>query len=313
MRRDGLIGWSPDAANSAEYARMKASSLYRLRSAVRKALLVTATVNAMIVTELRWRRRTVRREPHHFTGRLIVSLTSYPKRFRTLAPTIKCLLSQSVLANATVLWLAEEDLKYVPRAVLRLQKAGLEIRTTRDLGPFTKIMPSLQAFPDAFIVTADDDVYYDQHWLMQLVRAYDLAAPTIVCHRAHRVCLDAAGRPLSYLQWNWEVPHPETSPYLFPTGVGGVLYFPDAFSKAAQDATVFLDLTPKNDDLWLYWMERCAGLNIKTLGQRRSLISWFGSQRRGLNAVNVDGSTNNDVYIERLFKTYKLPLALKDE
>jgi len=48
-------------------------------------------------------------------------------------------------------------LRLLPADVLELAPFGLDIRPTEDIGPFTKIVPALKAFPDAFIATADDD------------------------------------------------------------------------------------------------------------------------------------------------------------
>ena len=279
-----------------------------IRRAPKKSLDLALTSMTRVHTEAVWRQRAVRRRAHSLPAPLVVSITSYPARFHTLAPTLKCLLSQSLRADATVLWLGEGSFGSLPGEVLALQDYGLDIRVTRDLGPFTKIIPSLRGFPDAFIVTADDDAYYGRNWLKQLVHGYDKMAPTVVCHRAHRVRLSKLGRPLSYRCWDWEVQEPGTSPYLFPTGVGGVLYFPGAFSEEVRDEAVFLSLAPKADDLWLYWMERRRGLAVTTLGHRAPIINWSGSQKVGLNNSNVDGLVNNDLYIEKLFSLYGLPM-----
>lgn len=283
----------------------------RLRRGARAALTFGASAKARLKTELAWRGRPRRRAPHGLAARLIVSLTSHPPRFGTLAPTLKCLLSQSVAPDLVVLWLGEGDAERLPPAVLALRERGLTIRSTADIGPFTKIIPALRAHPGDFIVTADDDVYYGPRWLERLVAAYDPAAPAIVCQRAHRVRLDAAGRPISYANWVWQVPAPETSPDLFPTGVGGVLYFPGALPELTLDQDAFLSLSPRNDDIWLYWMERLAGLNITTLGQDSPVVNWPSSQRAGLRMVNTTGALNNDVYVRRLFDAYGLSFDLK--
>jgi hypothetical protein len=44
--------------------------------------------------------------PHNLPGELIVSLTSYPDRFPTLHKTVRSLLSQDMLADRTILWVA---------------------------------------------------------------------------------------------------------------------------------------------------------------------------------------------------------------
>ncbi len=103
------------------------------------------------------------------------------------------------------------------------------------------------------------------------------------------------------------MPDPETSPYLLATGVGGTLYFPYALPEEATDEDAFRSVAPYADDLWLYWMERRAGLNVTTLGHRRPLVTWLLSQRHGLNRVNVGGDIMNDTTIRLLTAAYGLP------
>lgn len=275
--------------------------------AQRKLSRVCASAAAQAETELRWTAGRAAARAHGLPAELIVSLTSHAKRFATLAPTLKRLLSQTVRADATVLWVGEADFDQLPRSVLALQAHGLEIRRTRDLGPYTKLIPSLRSFPGSFIATADDDVCYGRTWLERLVGGYDPAHPAVVCHRAHRLRLDASGRPVTYLRWDWEVRHRETSADLVATGVGGVLYFPGALPDEATDEAAFRSVAPHADDLWLYWMERRAGVDVTTLGHRTPLVTWLRSQRHGLNRVNVDGATMNDAAVERLTARYGLP------
>src|SRR5579864_6248399 len=97
--------------------------------------------------------------PHGLPGTLVVSLTSYPPRFPTVALTLRCLLTQSIKPDHVILWIAHADEARLPPEVLALRALGLEIRSTEDLRSFKKIVPALRDFPDAFIVTADDDVY----------------------------------------------------------------------------------------------------------------------------------------------------------
>src|SRR5215472_9800242 len=148
-------------------------------------------------------RNTMR--PHGLPGDLVVSLTSHPRRFRTLALTLRSLLQQTVQADHIVLWLTRADLRLLPKDVFDLRAAGLEIRVAEDLKSYTKMLPALQAFPDAFICTADDDTYYWPTWLEELVDAYDANDPAVTCHRAHGITVDRHGRPNPYKQWQRHV------------------------------------------------------------------------------------------------------------
>src|SRR6478736_6608940 len=87
-------------------------------------------------------------KPHGLPGELVVSLTSYPIRFRTLHKTIRSLLGQDIRADRVILWLADGDEQYLPDDVRELQQLGLEIRNCADFRSYKKIIPALEAFPE---------------------------------------------------------------------------------------------------------------------------------------------------------------------
>ena len=126
-------------------------------------------IRADLRLALRW---ALRHKPHWLPGRLVVSLTSYPKRFKGLATTLKTLLSQEVRPDFVVLWIYKDDAHLLPPNVLRLRSKGLSIRIVDvDMRSYLKLVPALAEFDDAYIVTADDDIYYPRDWLSMLVSA----------------------------------------------------------------------------------------------------------------------------------------------
>lgn len=240
--------------------------------------------------------------PHGLPGELIVSLTSYPPRYATLSKALRSLLSQDVRADRTILWLAQRDEELLPAEVRELQQHGLEIRTCPDLRSYKKIVPALQAFPEAFIVTADDDLYYPRDWLTKLVGGFVPAEKVIVCVRAHRPERDGSGfRP--YPSWHWEyVTVGEIRGDLFPTGGAGALYPPGSLAPEATDVNAFTELCPTADDVWLYCMAKRAGSRHRQVGGRFPLINWDGTQEDGLEHVNV--LEGNDRQLARVWQRY---------
>ena len=239
---------------------------------------------------LRDRLRPLRPRPHGLPGPLIVSLTSYPPRFATLHRTLKGLLRQTVRPDRLILWIGERD--EPPAKVRALAGRGLEIRRVRHLGPFTKLLPALEAFPGAFIVIADDDVHYAADWLERLVESHDPAAPAILCRRAHRLGTDAGGAILPFALWERDVRDaaaraPSTD--LIPTGVGGVLYPPGSLDPAVADEALFTRLCPHGDDFWFYWMARRAGTRHRLVGDGFDYRDWPGSQAVALHPDNLAG------------------------
>jgi hypothetical protein len=270
-------------------------------------------VNAKLVllTHARWH-LAGRGRPHRLPAPLIVSLTSYPARFATLTLTLRTLLRQTVRADHTVLWIAHADLPLLPRSVLVLQRHGLEIRATDDWKSYNKILPTLDAFPDAFVCTADDDICYWPTWLAELCDGVELgdgadpADRTVTCHRAHEITRDAAGRYRPYREWHTDTAFRGISAKLFPTGVGGVLYPPRSLAHDAAARRDAVELCPRADDVWLYWVASRNGAKFKTVGMHRTVVCWIGTQERGIWHDNLMQG-GNDVQIRRLEEKYGYP------
>jgi hypothetical protein len=197
-------------------------------------------------------------------------------------------------------------MKELPGSVLALAARGLEIRQTNDTGPYKKIIPVLREFPDAFIVTADDDIYYGPHWLRDLMAGWDGDHHQIVCHRAHFILSNEEGTPLPYNEWKQCVRTPKKSTVLFPTGAGGVLYPPRSLSNDALDENLFMKLAPRADDLWLYWMGRRAGATYKLPARMHGAPHWPGTQAVSLRDEN-QGASGNDIKIANLIRHYGCP------
>jgi hypothetical protein len=245
---------------------------------------------------------------HTLPGHLVVSLTSYAKRFPTLELTLRRILQQTVKPDETVLWVAPEDREQLPAGVLALQRSGLTIRDARDLRSYKKIIPALEHYPDSFIITLDDDLVYPLDTIEPLIVRYQ--NPTeILCRRAHKITFDAAGEPLPYGQWQFETPD-VYGPDLFPTGGTGTLYPPRTLAPEVLEEPTFTALAPIADDLWLFWMGRLAGSTVRRVGPRYALQAWPGCREQGL-WVKHNANGGNDRVIAALTAHYGSPFEQK--
>jgi hypothetical protein len=257
--------------------------------------------------EYRWRFQRAGRR-HALPKPLIVSLTSYPARYGVLPLTLRSILRQTVKPDRVVLWIAEKDLSSLTPEITGLQTEGLDIRPTDDLRSYKKIIPALDAFPDAFICTADDDLYYWSTWLEELVEGIIGPERTITCHRAHEIAADALGHFKSYDQWVIDTRLRGNHRNLFPTGSGGILYPPGILAHGPEDRQAILDLCPYSDDIWLYWMGRRNGANYRAVSRRRDLAAWPGSQTEGQGLWRYNlGQGGNDVQIRKMAEKYGYP------
>lgn len=243
--------------------------------------------------------------PHGLPAPLIVSLTSYPARFGTLAITLKAILRQSVRPDKVILWLAEGDEEYLPPEVAALKSEGLEVAVCPDWRSYKKIVPALLAYPDSYLVTADDDLYYMADWLDGLVRSAAIGY-RIAGHRAHRVSLNKNGVPCQYEEWQKNIKGPQQSHLVFLTGGMGTIYAPGALHSDVINPKLFMELCPSADDIWLYWMYRLSGIEAQKIGDRIRIVEWEGSQAENLRSVNLSGR-GNDRAIQAMLRRYGWP------
>ena len=211
----------------------------------------------------------LKREPQ-----IIVTLTSYEKRFEDLEIAIYSLLNQSLKPDRIILWLSDryDSINDLPYSLTRFIKNGLEIRFVKDIKSYTKVIYTFKEFPDAIIVTADDDVYYSKTWLEKLYYSYVTHPNDIQVHRAHRVVVEN-NKIMPYESWTKHVEEESARFDNFLTGVGGVLYPPNCFSKEVLRADIFLKKAPYADDIWLWVMALAHGRKIRVVKNHIKTLS----------------------------------------
>ena len=158
--------------------------------------------------------------------KIIVSLTSYGRRVSSVLPfAIISLLRQTYKPDIILLWLDAENWNddNLPESLRKLKKYGLTVKYCRDIKSYKKLVPTLNLFPDAVIVTCDDDLYYKNTMLERLIMEYIKDPTNIYSHRAHRIGLTIAGELQPYNNWEEEISG-ETGRHVFPTGGAGCLY-----------------------------------------------------------------------------------------
>lgn len=230
---------------------------------------------------------------------LIVSLTSIPSRIETLWITVESLLRQSYKPDRIILWLAEDEFKdgSLPNELTGLQKRGLEIRYCQNLRSYKKFYYAMQEFPDSLLVTVDDDIIYTERMLEELVRLYVKYPGNIICNRSHHVKLRHNGALKSYKEWEHyndrkikEIPEYAN----FFTGCGGTLFPVQRFVPEIYNKTVFMQLAPKADDVWLNLMAWISGMKVvNTKGVDGYVITVGGTQIKSLTQINVCGGQND--------------------
>lgn len=247
---------------------------------------------------------------------VIVSLTTYGKRLYDVATTIESIMQGSVLPNRLVLWL-EEGLKgtELPVSLQRQQERGLQIEYCKDLRSYKKLIPALKTYPEAVIVTLDDDLLYESDFLENLLRSYHQHPTSISASRIHTIVLGEDNRPVLYKNWKLCQWSDEASPLNFFTSGGGTLFPPHCFDEEVFNEEVFMSICQYADDIWFNAMARKKGTPvIKSFthsNQGEDYTINDNVQDVGLTNINNYERHLNDKQLEQVFQKYDLYPLLK--
>jgi len=189
---------------------------------------------------------------------VIISMTSFPAAIAYAEKAIQSLLRGSVLPDKLVLYLtfAQFGEAGIPDGLTRLQESNpvFEIRNyDRDIRSYRKLIPALADFPEAVIVTVDDDVYYHHNMLRDLLLMHERIPSAVIAHRAKRI---KNGKPykkwMKYRWYHFLLKRVYVSYTTLQTGVGGVLYPPHSLCHEMLNPDLFTSIAPTNDDIW-FW------------------------------------------------------------
>ncbi|MCR5836547.1 MAG: glycosyltransferase [Lachnospiraceae bacterium] len=249
--------------------------------------------------------------------RVIISLTSFPKRIKEVHLCIKTLMNQTYKPDMIVLWLAKEQFQNgindLPPKLVKLCKYGLKIEWCEDMKSYKKLIPALVKYPEAIIITTDDDVYYPKDWLEGLMNAHEKNPNCVCCYRAAIISAEKGNINRKHPQKN--VKYKEPSILHQQTGCGGVLYPPHSLNQDAINKELFMNLAPTNDDLWFWLMGVCNDTEVFVIGDNEPSLIYVGeSQNFSLTAINDNGEQLYDVQLMNILRHYpKLIEKLKFE
>ncbi|GHU84699.1 hypothetical protein FACS1894198_0880 [Clostridia bacterium] len=187
-----------------------------------------------------------------YKPKVIVSLTSYPKRFCILPYALKSLCKQTVKPDMILLNLCEEENPDKTLIQKVFSENNLEDKITinwyeESIGPYGKLIPTLKKYPDDIIITVDDDIEYGKKVLAELLRAHK-KYPNCIISRVCRFFADDC----RFNEWREDKVVPKNRPVFNAVveGVTGVLYPPYCFDERVFDQQRFMKDFPTTDDIW---------------------------------------------------------------
>ncbi|MBQ3403605.1 MAG: hypothetical protein IJG65_09605 [Synergistaceae bacterium] len=255
-----------------------------------------------------------------YRRQLIVSLTTFPPRIRTVHITIRSLLMQDMKPNKIILWLAEDEFpgknKDLPAELLSLRKYGLEINYCENIRSYKKLIPTLRLYPEAEIVTADDDIYYRHNWLSSLYAEHVRHPEDICAHRITKFYIDDSGS-FRIVGGGYEV-YPRPSFLHKFTGVGGVIYPLGCFHEDILRSEIFTEICTTNDDVWFWLMAVLTGRRIRVTEKNRThlALAYVGETQKGPSLCHVNDKGEKLFWkdFHRMLERYpQLDKILRDE
>lgn len=237
---------------------------------------------------------------------MVISLTSFPARLPHVAPCLQSLVSQKGPEDHLVLWLGKEQFPHglddIPEEIRAFsvdRGGGVDFRFTEDIRAYTKLVPSLIAFPDETIITVDDDVAYAPGTIDVLKKAHARNPTDIFAHAVSDIYrVRGEWRRTSGMHGFFASPQP----LRMMLGIGAVLYPPGSLDASVTDKRLFQRICPTNDDVWFWYCAAKKGTPIlrvpgAIVRQRMLAATSIGA----LSATNEsDGDKVNREYIRRV-------------
>lgn len=241
------------------------------------------------------------------TSKIIVSLTILPSRINTCKRCIESLLIQSKCPDVINVWIPENckrDNTVIENYPSFLINEKIKIQKHEDLGPITKILPTLKQEweTDNIIITADDDVVYPKNWIKNLIAASKKQNNSVICYRGRNFKTKENLKYSSTELLTCRNVKVETKVDIV-TGTWGALYKPKFFT----DEIFSVDLTSKFffvDDIWLSGQLKKNNIPIYVIPSDEIIAPDSNHSVTSLWEINrrTDNNDYGIMFFEKFFK-----------
>lgn len=244
------------------------------------------------------------------SARIIVSLTTFPGRINQVWLVIETILRQTKKPDLIILYLSKCQFpgkQALPKKLLSQEKRGLNIIFVQnDLKSHKKYFYSIKTYPNDFIITIDDDIFYRTKMIENLYNDSLKYPRTVIAQYCKKMTYN--NNILSeYCKWT-ELER-ETSPTynnFFGSG-GGTLFPPKSLLKDITNENLFMSLCPTADDIWLNAMCRVNKVKIRKANCSNLFLPIINGDKETLDQIN-NGMNQNDIQITKVTEYYKKTL-----
>lgn len=245
--------------------------------------------------------------------KIIVSLTSYPKRMEMMPRVVASLNNQTIKPDRIVIYLSKEEFLDCKNMVDEkyYEENNVTISwVSNNYGPYKKFIYSFKEFKDDIVITVDDDVEYAETMIEDLLSGAEKFPDAVIARRARLITSTDDDRIETYE--NWSTIREEEAGFfannprfdLIAIGMGGVLYHPNRFSEEIFREDLFKEVCPNTDDLWLKLFEVLANVPVVLVDRMNNDSEIKEISRDGLY-VNRNKEGGNQIAIENIFNFCK--------
>lgn len=260
---------------------------------------------------------TLKHIPHYASFRYpktYISLTSSPERLKNVGLMLSLLdLSKisEIHINLPKHYRNDPKLTYNPDDIRFLERLDSRIKVfviKKDLGPVTKILPTLMRIKSGSVISVDDDIAYPFDMISQLMNAAVKTPNQVTCGGGFTFGGKGMGKYGEYFEsTNWQDMWPaKSAKYPFVDileGYSSVIYNKKLFTKSVIDLILELNKSCKlSDDLTISYSLASHGIKIKSLKRGEDIFSF--SYGEGADALHVGegGVDANFIKYEKCLK-----------
>ena len=241
---------------------------------------------------------------------IIVSLTTFPQRIDKIWIVVECMVRQKIRPQKIILWLAKSqfpnEYNDLPSNLsYYINNKLIDIRfVNEDLRSHKKYYYALNEYPHSKIIVVDDDIYYPNTIIVDLINLNNKYPKSICCLRAHKVTFSSNNKLDPYKKWEKVINNHGPSFELFHTSGGGTLYQKNNFDESLFDKDIFMTICANADDVWLNIMaQKNKTMTVKSNYFSNLIPIKNKSEKLSKHNVTLGG---NDLQIKEVINYYKI-------
>lgn len=241
--------------------------------------------------------------------KIIVSMTTFPKRISEIDLCIKSILNQSYKPDKIIIWLGSDVTEELAEKYLEKYKEyGIEYVIDKEYNYYShkKYIYAFKRYPNSIIITLDDDLIYPRDTIKSLVKKHNKYPNAIVARRVHEITWKDYDIN-NYNKWNWACFTIKKPSYmLFATTGAGTLFPPSIYSEEDLNYDIIKKYALTADDIWLNMMAVKNNVKVVWAGNFLQMPPTINNENNEeLSSINVS-ENRNDVYIRKIIKDFEL-------